>query len=101
MKNIGVIEDASVEFSPGLNVITGETGAGKTMVLSALSIVLGGKGDGERIRSGSERLSVAARFSLPSKASAELRELLEEHDPEIEDGELLLSRSVTRVRSSD
>ena len=96
MKNIGIIEDASVEFSPGFNVITGETGAGKTMVLSALAIVLGGKGDGERIRSGSERLSVAARFSLPSKASAELKQLLEDHDPEIEDGELLLSRSVTR-----
>jgi len=96
MKNIGVIEDATVEFSPGLNVITGETGAGKTMVLTALSIVLGGKSEGERIRSGSERLSVAARFSLPSKAGEELAGLLEEHDPEIEDGELLLSRSVTR-----
>lgn len=96
MKNIGVIEDATVEFSPGFNVITGETGAGKTMVLTALSIVLGGKSDVDRIRSGSERLTTAARFSIPAKPSTELSELLEEHDPEIEAGELILSRSMTR-----
>lgn len=96
MKNIGVIEDAIVEFSPGLNVITGETGAGKTMVLTALSIVLGGKSDVDRIRSGSERLTTAARFSIPKSPNEDLSRLLEEHDPEIEEGELILSRSLTR-----
>ena len=50
IRGIGVIEEASVDFSPGFNVITGETGAGKTMLLTALSLVLGGKGDPQLVR---------------------------------------------------
>jgi len=45
IRNLGVIESAHIPLSPGLNVLTGETGAGKTMVLTALSLILGGKGD--------------------------------------------------------
>ena len=50
IRGLGVIDKALVEFSPGLNVITGETGAGKTMVLTALTLVLGGKTDSDLIR---------------------------------------------------
>jgi DNA repair protein RecN (Recombination protein N) len=93
---LGVIDNATVLFKPGLNVLTGETGAGKTMVLTALSLVLGGKSDTDLIRRGGERLSVSGRFSLPNKKSPRLLELLESHDPELEEGSLLMSRSVQR-----
>ena len=56
IRALGVIESGEVEFSTGLNVLTGETGAGKTMVLTALSLVLGGKSDSDLVRTGHERL---------------------------------------------
>ena len=96
IRGLGVIENATVPLKPGLNVLTGETGAGKTMVITALSLVLGGKSDPDLIRTGAERLSVSGRFALPQNCSARLIELLEEHQPELEEGSLLLSRSVHR-----
>ena len=65
IRNLGVIESAEIEFKPGLNVLTGETGAGKTMVLTALSLILGGKSDFEKVRAGEERMIVSGRFSVP------------------------------------
>ncbi len=96
IKGLGVIDNATVEFSPGLNVLTGETGAGKTMVLTALSLVLGGKSDSDLVRAGYERLQVTGRFLLPDLPSAELKNLIEEFDPEIEENSILLGRSVAR-----
>ena len=55
IKNLGVIESATLEFEPGLTVLTGETGAGKTMVLTALNLILGGKSDAALVRTGQER----------------------------------------------
>ena len=91
IRNLGVIESAQIEFKPGLNVLTGETGAGKTMVLTALSLILGGKSDADRVRTGAERMVVSGRFSI----SQELQSALEENGTEIEDGALLVSRTVT------
>ncbi|MFM8329862.1 MAG: AAA family ATPase, partial [Actinomycetales bacterium] len=96
IKGLGVIDNATVEFSPGLNVLTGETGAGKTMVLTALSLVLGGKSDSDLVRAGNERLQVTGRFILPENPSAELENLIAEHDPEIEENSLLLARTVAK-----
>jgi DNA repair protein RecN (Recombination protein N) len=84
IRGLGVIDNALVEFAPGFNVITGETGAGKTMLLTALSLILGDKADSDLIRSGHERLSVSGRFSLPGQYSEKLKKLCEEHDPSIE-----------------
>ena len=56
IKNLGVIESTNLNFADGLTVLTGETGAGKTMVLTALSLILGGKADGKLVRNGSERM---------------------------------------------
>ena len=94
IKGLGVIDSASIEFAPGLNVITGETGAGKTMVLTALSLVLGGKTDADLIRKGSERLVVSGRFSLPGRTNPRIDALVTEHEVELDEGTLLLSRSV-------
>jgi DNA repair protein RecN (Recombination protein N) len=92
IKNIGVITQATVEFNKGLTVLTGETGAGKTMVLTALNLVLGGKSESSLVRSGEERLTASALFSIPKKKIS----ALESFGIEIEDGSLSISRSVTK-----
>lgn len=92
IKNIGVITQANLEFDKGLTVLTGETGAGKTMVLTALNLVLGGKSESSLVRSGEDRLTASALFSIPKKRVYEFENL----GIEIEDGSLSISRSVTR-----
>lgn len=91
IRNLGVIESAEIEFKPGLNVLTGETGAGKTMVLSALSLILGGKSESEKVRSGAERTVASGRFAVQSHLIAPLTEL----GAELEQGSLLISRTVS------
>ena len=91
IRNLGVIESAQVEFKPGLNVLTGETGAGKTMVLTALSLILGGKADSERIRTGTDRLVASGRFSIPPVLQTQVEEL----GGEIDTNSVLFSRTVT------
>ena len=101
IRNLGVIEEAAIEFAPGLNVLTGETGAGKTMVVTALSLIAGGKTDSDLIRLGCERLSVAGTFSLPERPTTDLEGLLSEHDPEIEDNSIILTRTINREGKSN
>jgi len=101
IRNLGVIDTATVELSPGFTVLTGETGAGKTMILTALSLVLGGKSDSSLVRQGEERLLASATFALPSTFVKELST----HDNEevadyIEDGQLILARTVTSAGKS-
>ena len=91
IRNLGVIESAVVEFKSGLNVLTGETGAGKTMVLTALGLITGGKADSDRVRAGSDRLMASGRFTVP----AHVTEMVAELDGELEGNSLLISRTVT------
>lgn len=72
IRSLGVIESSNIEFKPGLTVLTGETGAGKTMVLTALSLVLGGKSDSDLVRAGQERAVVTGRFSIPPQIQKEI-----------------------------
>ena len=92
IKNIGVITGAALEFNKGLTVLTGETGAGKTMVLTALNLVLGGKSESTLVRSGEDRLSASALFSIPKTRVSNFEEL----GLEVEDGTLTISRNVTK-----
>ena len=92
IKNIGVITQASLEFDKGLTVLTGETGAGKTMVLTALNLVLGGKSESSLVRSGEERLTASALFRIPKKKSSDFENL----GIEIEDDSLSISRNVSK-----
>ncbi len=96
IRGLGVIDNAQVEFKSGLNVITGETGAGKTMLLTALNLILGGKADSDLVRTGQERLTTSGRFLLPSPIPAEMKLLLEENDVVIEEGAILLNRNVAK-----
>jgi len=63
IRSLGVIESSNIEFKPGLTVLTGETGAGKTMVLTALGLVLGNKSDSDLVRQGQERAIVTGKFT--------------------------------------
>ncbi|WP_342767173.1 DNA repair protein RecN [Branchiibius hedensis] len=93
IRNLGVIEDAALELSPGLNVLTGETGAGKTMVVQSLGMLLGQRADPALVRAGAERASVEGITELAVDHPAATRAL--EAGAQIDDGELILQRSVT------
>ena len=88
--NLGVIASAHVDFGPGLIVVTGETGAGKTMVLSSLQLLLGARADAALVRSGADRLSVDGIFTVGDQISARV----EEAGGIVEGGELIVGRSV-------
>lgn len=91
IQNVALIERAELEFSEGLNVLTGETGAGKSVLLSSIEFVLGGKADRSMIRFGEPQCSVRAEFS---NCSPEIHEKLSEMDIEAEET-LILSRKLT------
>ena len=90
--DLGVISSALIELDPGLTVITGETGAGKTMVLTGLSLLLGGKADPEAVRPGSDRATVEGRFVPPPGHPAFT--LAAEAGAMLDDGALLVVRTV-------
>lgn len=93
--NFALIEQAEIEFDNGFNVLTGETGAGKSMVVDALNVVLGGRSSVEMLRSGCEQFRIDAVFALQTHEP--LRAMLEEQAiPQEDDGLLFLSRSVSR-----
>jgi DNA repair protein RecN (Recombination protein N) len=93
IRGLGVIDDATLEFGPGLTVVTGETGAGKTMVVSGLHLLFGGRADPARVRSGSGRAVVDGRLRLPGDSPLLVRARDAGADTD-EDGSLLLSRAV-------
>lgn len=95
IRNLGIIEESHLELGKGLNVLTGETGAGKTMILTALNLVLGGKSDSSLVRHGSDRLTAAATFAVNDSLPDALSSALSESDLEVEDSQLIFSRSVT------
>ncbi|MFM1986650.1 MAG: hypothetical protein RIS18_867 [Actinomycetota bacterium] len=94
IQNIGVIEDVSLEMSKGFTVLTGETGAGKTMILTAFQMVVGEKVDSSLVRANEKTAIVEAFIELPNKKNIKYR--LEELDIAVEDGGFLLSRTITR-----
>lgn len=95
IKNLALVSDLTLELQPGCNVITGETGAGKSVILGALNLVLGQRADRALIRSGSDSCSVEAVLDV-AKLRAPLRSFLDENGLEpCEDGQLVLKRTFT------
>jgi DNA repair protein RecN (Recombination protein N) len=95
IKNLALVTDLTLELQPGLNVITGETGAGKSIFIGALSLVLGERADRTLIRSGADSCSVEAVFDV-AKLKAPLKTFLDENGLEpCEDGQLVLKRAFT------
>jgi DNA repair protein RecN (Recombination protein N) len=97
---LGAISVATAEFDRGLTVLTGETGTGKTMVVTGLHLLGGARADANRVRSGAERAVVEGRFStadLDPKAAAQIDEMLDASGAERdEDGSIIALRSVSR-----
>ena len=93
--NFALIEDLSLDFSPRLNVLSGETGAGKSIVIGAISLLLGERADLEQIRQGQESALVEATFLFPAAILPEVAGLLEQAGLPL-DEELLISREISR-----
>ena len=91
IRSLGVIESSNIEFNDGLTVLTGETGAGKTMVLTALGLVLGSKSDSDLVRIGAERATVTGRFAVNQKIASSITE----NGGQIEDGCAVITRTVS------
>ena len=95
IKNLALVSDLTFELSPGYNAVTGETGAGKSIIIGALNLVLGQRADHALIRSGSDVCSVEAVFAV-AKLRAPIKALLDENGLEpCEENQLILKRSFT------
>ncbi|TCW21251.1 DNA repair protein RecN [Dietzia cinnamea] len=101
ISGLGVIDEAVADFSPGLSVLTGETGAGKTMVVTGLRLLAGGRADPGRVRRGADKAVVEGRFDLSATATMDpadrrdLDDLLEDADVDLdEDGSVIAARRV-------
>jgi DNA repair protein RecN (Recombination protein N) len=79
VQNLAIVEEAEIEFGPSFNVITGETGAGKSVIMGALGLLLGNRADKSAIRTGADHCEISAGFTLAPGALPKLREFLEEN----------------------
>ncbi len=93
VENYAVIERVHVRFAPGLNLLTGETGSGKSIVVDALGLLFGGRASQESVRTGAARARISGVFEVPREAA--FTRLLESAGIEAEDGELLLEREIS------
>ncbi|HHZ17281.1 MAG TPA: DNA repair protein RecN [Clostridia bacterium] len=93
IKNFALIEDLQIHFSSNFNVLTGETGTGKSIIIDALSLLLGGRAQAEYIRTGTEKALVEGVFSLP--AGDPFWKQIDEWDLRNEDRTLILSREIS------
>ena len=95
LENYAVIDNAAVEFAPGLNLLTGETGAGKSILIDALALLLGDKASSEVIRTGADRAVVSAVFENEGDAGNAIEDVLEKNGlDESEDGSLIVRREI-------
>ena len=76
VQNLGVIESSSFILSPGVSALTGETGAGKTMVVQAIELLTGGRADGSMVRRGADQALVEGRFETPEGAEIILKRVI-------------------------
>ena len=97
VKNLALIKEQEIEFSKGLNILTGETGAGKSVIIGSVNLALGGKADAGLIRTGEEYALVELTFGLESKLQ---RKLIEDMDiPVEEDGTVVIQRKLMQGRN--
>ena len=98
VQNLAVIEDVRVEFRPGFNALTGETGAGKSLLLGAVGLLLGERGSADLIRAGKEELRVTGVFDLARKEQRSIAENVLQTT--LEEPELVITRKLSRLGRS-
>src|ERR1043165_6601737 len=96
VRDLAVIADVTLPFQPGLNVLTGETGAGKSMVVDALALLLGERASADVVRPGAEKTVVEGAFEFTSAIHRHLLPPFAALGIELEDGRLILKRSASR-----
>lgn len=96
IKNVAVIDKLDVSIKDGVTVLTGETGAGKSIIIDSINMILGSRANKELVRNGTERSEVQAVFSMTEP----VRAVLEENDIDTEDNEVIITRRVTREGKS-
>ena len=94
IRNLAVIDEVAVPLAPGLNVLTGETGAGKSIVVDAILLIIGARAQPDLIRSGEECAVVEALFEVAR--SGPVASLLDESGHRLEDGQLVIKRELWR-----
>ena len=94
IRNIALFEEASIQFSTGLHVLTGETGAGKSLVVDAVNFLCGARADRDMIRAGAETAYVEGIFIIENQD--DLLKRLHQHSITLEEGQLILSREYQR-----
>ena len=94
LENYAVIDNLAVEFASGLNLLTGETGAGKSILIDALALLLGDKASADVIRSGADRATISAVFEVESGAEKTVAQILENNGIDQEDESIILRREI-------
>jgi len=95
LENYAVIDNLAVEFAPGLNLLTGETGAGKSILIDALALLLGEKASSEVIRAGAEKAVVSAVFEIESGAEKNVLHALEQNGIDSDGDSIILRREIS------
>ncbi len=97
LKNLALVTEAEIEFAPGFNVISGETGAGKSVIMGGVSLLLGARADKSAIRSGTDRCEISAEFLIPDYAAERIAGILDDAGVAAsEDKTLLIRRVITQ-----
>ena len=94
LENYAVIDNLAVEFAPGLNLLTGETGAGKSILIDALALLLGDKASADVIRSGADKATISAVFEVEGGAEKTVAQILENNGIDQEDESIILRREI-------
>lgn len=92
IKNVAVIDKLSVDFHDGVSVLTGETGAGKSIIIDSINMILGERANKELVRYGQEKAVVQAVFDAPENVC----KILEENEIDVDDGEIIISRQISK-----
>src|SRR5215510_6342652 len=93
IRNYALIDSISLSFRPGFNVLSGETGAGKSIIVGSMSFLMGGKAETDVIRTGSDEASVSAVISV-NKNNSEVIEFLKNRDIEFEEDTVIVRRNI-------
>ena len=94
LENYAVVDNLVVEFAPGLNLLTGETGAGKSILIDALALLLGDKASADVIRSGADKATISAVFEVEGGAEKTVAQILENNGIDQEDESMILRREI-------